>query len=124
MSRWRYRPSTAHEQLLRALDRLLGRTNDRIVSATYSASEDDDVLLVDTTSAAFTVTLPLVDDAMRGKLFTVVKTNAGANNVTVQGSSGQTIDGAASVAFNTQFTPKRYRAVQLSTAPTFGYLSA
>lgn len=124
MSRWRYRPVTPHEQLFRALDRLYERANDRIVSAAYVASEDDDVLLPDTTGAAFAITLPKVDEDLRGKLFTIVKTNAGANNVTVQGTGGQTIDGAASVVFNTQFTPKRYRAVKLTAAPTYGYLSA
>lgn len=122
--RWRQLPGADIERNLRALDRLLGRTADRLVTGTYSADDADDVLLVDTTSAAFTITLPSVEQLLRGKLFTIVKTNAGANNVTVQGTGGQTIDGAASVAFNAQYAPRRFRAVLLTTAPTYGWVSA
>ena len=124
MSRFRYNEGAPIAKNFRALDRLLGRTVDRIVTTTYTADgDDDDTLLADTTGAAFTITLPEAG-SVRGKLFTIIKTNAGANNVTVACTGGQTIDGAATVVFNAQFTPKRYRAVLLTTAPTYGYLSA
>lgn len=124
MSRFRYVRGHSVEQLFRAMDRLLGRVNDRRITTTYTATEDDDTILGAASGGAFTITLPTVDEALRGKLFTIVKTDNSVNAITVQGTGGQTIDGSASASVSAQYSPKRLRAVQLSSTPTYGYLSA
>jgi len=74
----------------------------RAVTATTTLTAADALLLVDTTSGAVTVNLPAVTSSA-GKRFTVKKTNAGANNVTLDGDGSETIDGAATLAWNTQY---------------------
>lgn len=70
------------------------------VTAAYTASSSDAVILADATAGAFTVTLP---DATQpgftaGQRYTVKKTDPGANPVTLAASAGQLIDGAATQA--------------------------
>lgn len=73
------------------------------VTAAYTIDgkiEDVDVVLADATSAAFTVTLPPANP-YAGVAFTVKKTDASANAVTVDGA--ETIDGAANYALAAQY---------------------
>lgn len=66
----------------------------------YTATADDNLILADAAGGAFTVTLPLAGDASR---ITVKKVDASANNVTVDGSGSETIDGAANKALTAQW---------------------
>lgn len=77
-------------------------TATRAVTAATTITAADALVLVDTTSGAVTVTLPAAA-VSTGKRFTVKKTNAGANNVTLDGDGSETIDGAATLAWNTQY---------------------
>lgn len=70
----------------------------RSVSSDYTATLDDDTILVDATSGPVTVTLPSAVGCA-GKPFTIRRTNPGANVVTVAAAGGQTIGTAASTSF-------------------------
>ena len=88
-------------QLIEVIRRVL-RPDTRTVSATGDIALGDDIILVDTTSGAVTLTLPKLDSAY-GKIYHIKKTNAGANNLTVDGFSAETIDGATTLVWNTQY---------------------
>ena len=62
----------------------------KTISTNYSVTADDDYLLVDTTSGSVTITLP---SAASGRKLTVQRI-AGANNVILETSGADTIDGA------------------------------
>ena len=74
----------------------------RTVTAAYSMDPTDDLVLADATGGAFTVTLPAVTNAQR-KLYHVKRTNAGVNNVTVDGFGAETIDGALTFVLGAQY---------------------
>ncbi len=94
-----------------ALEDFVNRTSDTTdyllkprvasISADYTASDLDSVVLVDATSAGITVTLP---DAtvVSGKNITIKKTDASANAVTVDGNGSQKIDGATTASLASQ----------------------
>lgn len=65
----------------------------------YTASVNETVLC-DASGAAFTVTLPPVDDSTH---VTVKKTDSSANAVTVDSPNSETIDGASSVSLASQY---------------------
>lgn len=72
-------------------------------AANYTAKESDLIVAITDTSSARTVTLPKASAAGRGKVL-IVKDESGAagtNNITVDGYSTETIDGAATVAIST-----------------------
>lgn len=71
------------------------------VSADYSAAAER-VILVDATGGPITVTLPALL-GMDGRLYSVKKTDASANAVTVDGNSSDTIDGAATSSLASQY---------------------
>ena len=71
------------------------------VTTTYTALADDDVVLGDATSAGFTITLPTAAD-ITGKKYTFKRTSA-SNNVTIDGASSETIDGATTKALASQY---------------------
>jgi hypothetical protein len=110
---------------LKRLENVLGRTPTygaaRLVTATTTITDSDDLLLVDTTSGAVTVNLPVAGTVL-GRRFTVKKTNAGANNVTLDGSGSETIDGAATLAWNTQWQAYTVQAVILTAPATAGWV--
>lgn len=72
-----------------------------VVSAAYTPSPADAVILCNANGGAFTITLP---DATQpgfispGQRYTVKKTDTSANTVTLAASAGQTIDGAPTQA--------------------------
>lgn len=110
---------------LRKLAAVLGRTPlyapDRIVAASVTATDADEVLLVSATGAARTITWP---DAkpIRGRRMTVVKTDGSVNPVTVQGTSGQTISGAASVSLALQWDRVTAQAALTTEPATYGWV--
>jgi hypothetical protein len=80
----------------------------RSVSAAYTLTMgDDDILLVNTTAASRTITLPPLADAYDaqlgvGKTFLVQKTTA-ANSLIIEGDGAETVNGAANQTLNTQW---------------------
>lgn len=76
----------------------------RTVTTNYTATTLDEVIAVDTTAGAVTVTLPT---PRGGKRFVVTRV-AGAFNVTVQSVSG-TINGAATAVIATSWLPLRLK---------------
>ena len=72
------------------------------ISAAYTVADGDDIVLCNATTAAFTVTLPAVA-VFSGRFFTLKKTDASANVVTIDGNGAETIDGAATLALNAQY---------------------
>ena len=64
----------------------------RTVSTTTVLDPEDDLVLVDATAGTITITLPDIDDAQR-KAYIVKKSDSGGNAVTVQGATGETIEG-------------------------------
>ena len=75
-----------------------------IVTKTTAYTIEADVFLVraDATSAGFTITLPTASQKM-GRQIAIKKIDASANNVTVDGAGAETIDGAATLVWNTQY---------------------
>lgn len=67
----------------------------QVLAANYTMQDGDSVLLVSAAGAARSITL-LSPAAALGKLIAVRKTEAGANNVTMQPPTGQ-INGAATL---------------------------
>lgn len=82
--------------------------NMRIVTASGAITYNDDILLVNTTSGAVSLSLPL---ARGGKTYSIVRI-AGANAVTVTPAGGNTINYAASLSISTSFAPARIKALK------------
>jgi hypothetical protein len=75
--------------------------------ASATLPDDCRTAIVDTTAGAVTLTLLPVADCISDVV--VKKTNAGANNVVIEGDGAETIDGAANVTFNTQYESRTLR---------------
>lgn len=76
-------------------------------SANYTVSTADgadQLILVDASGGARTITL-YTAVGNTGKKITFIKTDASANNVTVQAASGETISGSAAVGLDIQYYP-------------------
>lgn len=71
-------------------------------SAAYTATPADDVLLVDASGAARTITLPAVASSANMSL-TVKKIDTSANTVTVDANASELIDGALTVVLPNQW---------------------
>jgi hypothetical protein len=78
------------------------------VSATYTVLTDDEMLLCDASSGAFTVTLPAPTEDVP-PFYLIKRTNA-SGNVTIATNGSETIDGAATYVLSSQ-----YDAVILTT---------
>lgn len=68
----------------------------------YTITGSDSVILADATTAAFNVTLPTAA-SISGRQYTIKRINGGANNVTVNTTSSQTIDGSTSNVLSAQY---------------------
>jgi hypothetical protein len=64
---------------------------------------DEQVIPVDATSGAITVTLPPANTSGRGRAFIIKKIDNSANAVTIDGDTSDTIDGAANYSLATQW---------------------
>jgi hypothetical protein len=70
--------------------------------ANYAALITDSVILVDATALAITVVLPLAASST-GLVITVKKLDVTVNTVTVQGNTGELIDGANTQVISAQW---------------------
>ncbi len=70
----------------------------------YTASVDDSIIGIDTTSGAVTVTLPSAG-AVAGKVFIIHDEGgtAGSNNITVATEGSETIDGSSTATISTNY---------------------
>ncbi len=64
-----------------------------LTNSTYTAQPSDEIITGDASSSSFTITLPTAV-GIKGQTYTIKRTNAGANTVTVGTTSSQTIDGS------------------------------
>ncbi len=78
------------------------RLGSRTLSAAYTLTISDSVILADATTAAFTATLPTAIGAT-GRQYTIKKTDSSANAVTLGTTSAQTIDGLTTQSLATQW---------------------
>jgi hypothetical protein len=106
MIQWWHAVATATEQNDADNDALDASQDE----ASATLPEDCRTAIVDTTAGAVTLTLLPVADCLSD--VTVKKTNAGANNVVIEGDGSETIDGAANVTFNTQYASRTIRPAQ------------
>ena len=72
------------------------------VDDTYTVADGVDVVTGDTTSAAFTITLPKAAPNASRVIY-VKRIDASANNLTVDGDGSETIDGAATTVLTSQW---------------------
>lgn len=81
-----------------------GSLNMAVVSKTsgYTATTTDNTILVDASGGAVTITLPAAA-GISGRLYTIKKTDSSGNNVVIDPNGAETIDGAATNTFNTQY---------------------
>lgn len=92
-----------------AWTRVNGRKRVVTKTADYTATADDDLILVDTvTTGSVTVTLPSAASTNGGREYRIKRTTAGANSCTIATTSSQTIDGATTLSL-----PNQYDAVTL-----------
>lgn len=107
------------DKALATLSHLMGRTplygNDRIVLASTTVLEDDDLLLIDSTAGAVSVTLPTAV-GWRGRRGSF-KWIAGAGAVTLIG----TIDGAANYVIPAVNDCVELKSCRSATPATFGW---
>lgn len=95
------------EYLRRESHPLLGQTRRavnssvRLLTSDYSVTPDDEVLVVDASGGAVTVTPPFAANYFRRLI--VKKADSSANAVTVSPQSGETIEGATSVVLTSQW---------------------
>lgn len=68
----------------------------------YTAAIGDHVITCDASGGAFTVTLPAAS-GVAGRIYHIKKTDSSGNAVTVDGNSGETIDGALTQVINVQY---------------------
>ena len=80
----------------------LPRTKPRIATATANVNPLDDLILVDATAGAVTMTLETAIGC-DGRRHIIKKSDSSGNAVTVACTGGQTIDGAATVSLAAQY---------------------
>jgi hypothetical protein len=78
------------------------------VTASYTMTLNDSIVLVNATAGAITITLPLANECTQ-KRISIKKTDASANVVTIDGNGAETIDGTATKTLATQY--KSYELV-------------
>lgn len=85
-----------------------GGWNIKTKTTTYTATLDDNTILLDATGGIFTVTLPTAASAYNsgtgvGHVFTFVKIDVGANLITIDGNGSETINGNTTYVFSGQY---------------------
>lgn len=74
---------------------------------TFTDGQGNVYWIVDTSGGSVTITLPDATTVTPDTIFTIKRTTAGANTLTVNAESGN-IDGAASQTINTQYASYSY----------------
>jgi hypothetical protein len=94
----------ANEREHRALidQRIEERSQVTSVTQSYGMNEADRYVLADASGGALTVTMPSAI-GLKGREYTVIRTNGGGNAVTVDGDGSETISGAANVSLSSQW---------------------
>ena len=72
-------------------------------TTTYAILASDELIKVDTSGGAFTVTLPNAT-GLAGKEYIIKKMSSDLNTLTIATTSSQTIDGALTQGISTQYT--------------------
>jgi len=72
-------------------------------TSAYTLTDDDDVILVDCTGGAVTITLHAVATAQQ-KPYIIKKIDSSANALTIDGNASETIDGATTKSTTIQYT--------------------
>lgn len=92
-----------NRRIAAAVNQLIGKKLElKAVTSAYTVEDGYDLFTADSTGAAFTITLPPAPKH-KGRAVYVKRLNAGANNVTIDGSGSETIDGAANTVLTTQW---------------------
>lgn len=107
---------TQLEKVLRSVDANINTYSTRVVSGSGDLTPEDDTILVDTSGGSVTLALPPAAD-MRDRCLTVKKMDA-ANTVTLTPDGSETIDGAATLAWATQYAAYTLQAVTLPSGAT------
>lgn len=68
----------------------------------YTAASDDDVILCDASSGAFTITLPTAV-GIGGKIYIIKKTDSSTNKVSIDGNGAETLDGQTIIKLYVQY---------------------
>lgn len=90
-----------YQNLLNSIDSNISGNKFRAIqtaNSNYVMSGDEDLILADSTSGAFSIFLPSVTAVDNGYSFTVKKVNGTNNDVTLSPFGSQTIDGGSSAA--------------------------
>lgn len=80
-----------------------------IKTSAYTLTEDDNTIEANATGGAFTIGLPPAAQSA-GRDWTVIKIDASANAVTIDGNGAETINGALTHALTTQWQSATYRS--------------
>ncbi len=96
---WQQIVADSVNPLLRGVVEMVAKTT------AYTLTDQDYFVACDATGAAFTITLPAAA-LYAGKMFTIKKTDASANAVTIDGNGAETIDGALTASLATQYRSK------------------
>lgn len=105
----------SYNNVLTTLEMSLNRSADgfltpvRRLSANTTLNTNDNIVLVDSTAAAITITLPIALESEQ-KTIIIKKIDASVNAVTVAAQGPSTIDGVASRAISAQYAILRLTA--------------
>lgn len=101
-----------HQQISYVLSQLLGtqywyvfpdlKSIDNADSP-YTTTQNEEIILADATSGNITINLPAVSGLKDSKRYTIIKTDSSANTVTVDGNSGETINGILTRVLDIQY---------------------
>lgn len=98
----------SYNNVLQAVEQQINRAADgylfpvMAITASYTINYNDGVILADATSGNITITLlPALE--MTQKRILIMKTDASANTVTVDGNASETINGALTNVLSTQY---------------------
>lgn len=80
------------------------RTKSITANYTVTLADAGWLILIDTTSASITVSLPALATAGDGFVVTLKRITAGANTVTIDPSGAETVEGSATLSMPTQYT--------------------
>jgi hypothetical protein len=106
------------------LQNRLGRTvvfsGDRIVSASFTLQDSDDLVICNTTGGTITATLMLAS-TQRGRTFNICRFTGG-NNVVITPTGGELINGATTYTLTVSPSSAQIRAALTASPGTYGWI--